>query len=65
MSHSLTNHMSSEIVLKLNIVVLLPSMFINKHSLEVISEKACVGCQVKFELSENEKEIETWHAWTR
>lgn len=51
--------MSSEIVLKLNIVVLLPSMFINKHSLEVVSEKTRVGRQVKFEMSEVKKEIET------
>lgn len=44
--------MSLEIVLKLNIKVLLPPMFVNKHSLEVLSEKVCVGGQVKLEISE-------------
>lgn len=48
--------MSGEIVLELNIVVGLFSIFINKNSLEVVSEKACVGGQVKLEISEEEKE---------
>lgn len=48
--HPLTNNMSSEIVLKLNIIVLLRPMFINKHSLEVVREKVCVGGQVKLEI---------------
>lgn len=43
--------MSSEIVLKLNVVVLLFSVFVNKHSLEIIAEEVCVGCQVKLEMS--------------
>lgn len=47
--------MSSEIVLKLNIVVLLPPVFINKHSFKVVSEKVRVGGQVKLEMSEVEK----------
>lgn len=50
--------MSCEIVLKLHIVVLLLPMFINKHSLEVVSEKAGVGGQIKFEMSEIEKRNE-------
>lgn len=48
--------MSCEKVLKLNIVVLLPPMFINKHSFKVVSEKVRVGGQVKLEVSEVEKE---------
>lgn len=47
--------MSSKIVLKLNIIVLLLSMFINEHSFEVVSEKVCVGGQVKFEIPDTEK----------
>lgn len=43
--------MSSEIVLKLNVIVLLFSMFVNKHSLEVFAEEARVGCQVKLKMS--------------
>lgn len=54
-SYSLTNNMSSKIVLKLNIVVLLPPKFINKHGFEVVSEKVRVGGQVKLEMSEVEK----------
>lgn len=54
--HSLTNNMSCEKVLKLNIVVLLPPMFINKHSFKVVSEKVRVGGQVKLEVSEVKKE---------
>lgn len=42
--------MSSEIVLKLNVIVLLPPMFINKHSFEVVREKVGVGGQVKLEM---------------
>lgn len=48
---SLTNYMSSEIVLKLNVIVLLFSMFVNKHSLEVFAEEVRVGCQVKLKMS--------------
>lgn len=55
----LTNHMSSEKVLELNIIVLLPSIFINKHSLKVVSEKASVGSQVEFEIPENDKQSQT------
>lgn len=47
--------MSSEIVLKLNIIVLLPPIFINKHSFEVVSKKLCVGGQVKLEMPEVRK----------
>lgn len=54
-SHSLTNNMSSEIVLQLNIIVLLPPVFISKHSFEVVSEKVCVGGQVELEISKVEK----------
>lgn len=43
--------MSSEIVLKLNVIVLLFSMFVNKYSLEVFAEKVRVGCQVKLKMS--------------
>lgn len=56
--NSLTNHMSFEIVLKMYIVVLLLPIFINKHSLKVVSEKASVGGQIKFEMSEIEKRNE-------
>lgn len=49
--HLLTNDVSSEIVLKLNIVVIFTSMFIDKHSFEVVREKAGVGSQVKFKIS--------------
>lgn len=51
--------MPSEVVLKLDIVVLLLSVFIDKHSFEVVSEKACVGGQIKLELSEDQKEKKT------
>lgn len=47
--------MSSEIGLKMNIVVLLRPMFINKHSFKVVSEKVRVGGQVKLEISEKKK----------
>lgn len=47
--------MSSEIVLKMNIVVFLASMFINKHRFKVVSENVCVGGQVKLEISEKDK----------
>lgn len=50
-SSQLTNYMSSEVVLKLNVVVLLFSMFVDKHSLEVIAEEPRVGCQVKLKMS--------------
>lgn len=43
--------MSGEIVLKLNIKVLLFSVFVDKHSLEVVAEEVCVGCQVKLKMS--------------
>lgn len=49
--HLLTDEVSSEIVLNLNIVVIFPSIFINKYSLEVVREKPSVGSQVKFEMS--------------
>lgn len=51
----LTNNMSSEIVLKMNIVLFLPPMFINKHSFKVLSEKVCVRGQVKLEISKKER----------
>lgn len=47
--------MSSEVVLKINIVVILLPVLINKHSFEVVSEKVRVGGQVKLELSEKRK----------
>lgn len=56
MSQSLTNNMSGEIVLKLNIEVILPPTFIDKHSFEVVREKARVGGQVKLKLSEEVEE---------
>lgn len=49
--HLLTDKVSREIVLNLNIVVIFFSIFIDKHSLEVVREKASVGSQVKFEIS--------------
>ena len=49
--HLLTNNMSSEIVLKLNIIALLLPILIDKHSFEAVSEKARVGGQVKLEMS--------------
>ncbi len=48
--------MSCEIVLKLNIVVLLPPVFIDKHGFKVVSEKVRVGGQVKLEMSADQKE---------
>lgn len=54
---SLTNYMSTEIVLKLDIVVLLFSMFIHKHCLEVVTEEARVSRQVKLKMSKVKKEI--------
>lgn len=48
--HPPTNNMSSEVVLKLNVIVLLPPMFINKHSFEVVRKKVCVGGQIKLEV---------------
>lgn len=51
-SYSLTNNMSNKIVLQLNIVVLLPAVFINKHGFEIFSEKVRVGGQIKFEMPE-------------
>ena len=53
--HLLTNNMSSEIVLKLNIIALLLPILIDKHSFEAVSEKARVGGQVKLEMSEDRK----------
>lgn len=47
--------MSSEIVMKLNVIVLLPPMFINEHSFEVVREKFCVGGQIKLEIPGVEK----------
>lgn len=49
--HKLTNNMSSEIVLKLNVVGLLPPIFIHKYSFEVVSKKFCICGQVKLEIS--------------
>lgn len=49
--HLLTNKVSREIVLNLNIVVIFSSIFIDKYSLEVVREKVSVGSQVKFEIS--------------
>lgn len=56
MSQSLTNNMSGEIVLKLNIKVILLPMLIDKHSFEVVREKARVGGQVKLKMSEEVEE---------
>lgn len=47
----LTDKVSREIVLNLNIVVTFSSIFIDKYSLEVVREKASVCSQVKFEIS--------------
>lgn len=49
--HLLTNKMSREIVLNLNIVVIFCSIMIDKYSLEVVREKPSVGSQVKSEMS--------------
>lgn len=53
----LTNEVSGEIVLKLNIIVIFSSIFIEKYSLEVFREKAGVSRQVKFEMSTKKREI--------
>lgn len=60
--------MSTEIVLKLDIVVLLFSMFIHKHCLEVVTKEARVGRQVKLKMSKVKKEIKVHthtHTYTR
>lgn len=46
-----TNHVPREVVLTLKVEVFLSSEFIDKHSLEVVSEKVCVGGQVQLEMS--------------
>lgn len=56
-SFSLTNYMSSEIVLKLNVIVFLFSVFIDKNSFEVITEEVRVGCQVKLKMSKRKKRV--------
>lgn len=55
--HLLTDEVSSEIVLNLNIVFIFFSMFINKYSLEVFREKPSVGSQVKFEMPSVKRKI--------
>lgn len=47
--------MSSEVVLKLKVIFLLVSIFINKHSFEVVCKKVCVCGQVELEISEGRK----------
>lgn len=42
--------MSSEIVLELDIIVLLFSIFIKKHNLKVLREQVCVSRQVELEI---------------
>lgn len=56
MSQSLTNNMTSEIVLKLNIKVILLPMLIDKYSFEVVREKARVCGQVELKMSEEVEE---------
>lgn len=50
--------MSSEVVLKLNIIVVFSAIFISKHSFEVFREKAGVSGQVKLEMSLKKREME-------
>lgn len=47
--------MSGKVVLKLNIIAVLLPLLIYKHSFEVLSEQVCVSCQVKLEMSAEEK----------
>lgn len=52
--------MSGKVILELNIVVVFSPIFINKHSLEVVSEKVCVGRQIKPEISGVRKKYDTY-----
>lgn len=55
--HLLTDEVSSEIVLNLNIVVIFSSTFINKYSLEICREKPSVSSQVKSEMPSVERKM--------
>lgn len=45
-----TNDMTSEEVFSLNFIRLLRAILLYNHSIKVMGEKLCVGCQVQFKM---------------